>query len=68
MKEDKYAKSLAKNQVYTTVHIRDIRENVLPKFIKLCMEYGGFTLPWRGLVLLIMAACVYKNVSRHATH
>ena len=38
MKEDKYAKSLAKNQVYAIVHMRDIRKNVLPKFIKLCME------------------------------
>ena len=38
VKEDKYTKSLAKNQVYATVHIRDIRKNVLPKFIKLCME------------------------------
>ena len=38
MKEDKYTKSLAKNQVYAMVHMRDIRNNVLPKFIKLCME------------------------------
>ena len=38
MKEDKYTKSLAKNQVYAIVHMRDIRTNVLPKFIKLCME------------------------------
>ena len=38
MKEDKYTKSLAKNQVYATVHMRDIRKKVLPKFIKLCME------------------------------
>ena len=38
MKEDKYTKSLAKNRVYAIVHMRDIRENVLPKFIKLCME------------------------------
>ena len=38
MKEVKYTKSLAKNQVYATVHMRDIRLNVLPKFIKLCME------------------------------
>ena len=34
MKEGKYIKSLAKNQVYTIVHMRDIRKNVLPKFIK----------------------------------
>ena len=38
MKEDKYTKSLAKNQIYAIVHMRDIRKNVLPKFIKLCME------------------------------
>ena len=38
MKEEKYEKSLAKNQVYAIVHMRDIRKNVLPKFIKLCME------------------------------
>ena len=29
MKEDKYAKSLAKNQVYAIVYMRDIRKNVL---------------------------------------
>ena len=38
MKEDKYTKSLAKNQIYAIVHMRDIRKNVLPKFINLCME------------------------------
>ena len=38
MKEDKYTKSLAKNQVYAVVHMRDIRKNVLPKLIRLCME------------------------------
>ena len=38
MKEDKYTKILATNQVYAIVHMRDVRENVLPKFIKLCME------------------------------
>ena len=36
MKENKYSKSLAKNQVCAIVHMRDIRKNVLPKFIKLC--------------------------------
>ena len=35
---NKYTKSLVKNQVYAIVHMRDIRKNVLPKFIKLCME------------------------------
>ena len=38
MKEDKYTKSLAKIQVYAIVYMRDIRKNVLPKFMKLCME------------------------------
>ena len=38
MKEDKYTKSLAKNQVHAIIHMRGIRKNVLPKFIKLCME------------------------------
>ena len=33
MKEDKYTKSLAKNQIYAIVHMRDIRKNVLVKFI-----------------------------------
>ena len=38
MKEDKYTKSLSMNQVYTIVRMRDIRKNVLPTFIRLCME------------------------------
>ena len=38
MKEDKYTKSPAKNQVYAIVHKRDIQKNVLPEFMKLCME------------------------------
>ena len=41
MKEDKYSKSHAKNQVNAIVliaRVRDIRKNVLPKFTKLCME------------------------------
>ena len=38
MKEDKYTKSLAKNQIYGIVHVREIRKNVLPKFIKVCKE------------------------------
>ena len=33
MKEDKYAKSLAKTQVFAIFHMRDIRKNVLPKFV-----------------------------------
>ena len=38
MKEDKYTKSFTKNQVCAIFHMWDIRKNVLPKFIKLCME------------------------------
>ena len=38
MKEDKYTKSLAKNQVCAIIDVRDIRKNVLPKFIRLCMD------------------------------
>ena len=38
MKEDKYLKSLSKDQVCAIVHMRDIRKNVFPKFIKLRME------------------------------
>ena len=38
MKEDKYTKRLAKNQVCAIFQMRDIRKNDLPKFIKLCVE------------------------------
>ena len=48
MKEDKYTKSLAKNQVYAIVHMRDIRKNALPKFIKLCMGTPCLC-PFQGL-------------------
>ena len=34
MKEDKYTKSLTKNQACAIFHMRDIRKNVLPNFIK----------------------------------
>jgi len=33
MKEDKYTKSLAMNQVCAIIYMRDIRKNVKPKFI-----------------------------------
>ena len=36
MKEDKYTKSLAKNEVCAIIHIWDIRKNVLTKFT-ICM-------------------------------
>ena len=43
MKEDKYTKNLAKNQICAIFHMRgtdmrEIRKNVLPKLIKHCME------------------------------
>ena len=38
MKEDKYTKRLAKNQVCAIFHMRDIRKKVLLTFIKLCTE------------------------------
>ena len=38
MKGGKYAKTIAKIQVRGIFRIRDIRRNVLPKFIEICME------------------------------
>ena len=38
MKGGKYTKTLAKIQVRGIFRIRDIRRNVLPKFIEFCME------------------------------
>ena len=38
MEGGKYAKTLAKIQVRGIFRIRDIRRNVLPKFIEICME------------------------------
>ena len=38
MKEDKYTKSVAKNQVCAIFYMREILKNVLPRFIRLCME------------------------------
>ena len=35
MKGDKYAKGLAKNQVGAVFHMKETRENVLPKCIRL---------------------------------
>ena len=45
IKEDKYTKCLSKNEVCAIFQMRDIRKNVLPKFIKLCME-TPFWCPW----------------------
>ena len=47
MKEDKYTKRLAKNQVCAIFQMRDIRKNDLPKFIKLCMETPCWS-PFQG--------------------
>ena len=38
MIEDKYKKSLAKNELCAIFHMLDIRKNDLPKFIKLCVK------------------------------
>ena len=38
MKEGKYAKTLAKILVTAIFLMRDMRRNVLPKFMKICME------------------------------
>ena len=54
MKEEKYSKSLAKNRVYAIVHMQDIRKNVSPKFIMLCVETlclcPGGVLPYMGYI------------------
>ena len=38
MKGGTYTKTLAKIQVRGIFRIRDIRKNILPKFIEICME------------------------------
>ena len=52
MKGSKYTKPLAKNQVRRIFRIRDIRRNVLSKFIEICMETPcwcppGWAPAWR---------------------
>ena len=47
IKQEKYTKSLAKNQVCAIIDIRDIRKNVLPKFTRLCIE-TPFWCPFEG--------------------
>ena len=47
MKEDKYTKRLAKNQVCAKFQMRDILKNDLPKFVKLCMETPCWS-PFQG--------------------
>ena len=41
MKEDKYTKRLAKNQVCAVFQMRDIRKNDLPKFMKVYKALYG---------------------------
>ena len=45
MKGGKYTKTLPNNWVEGIIRIRDIRGNVLPKFIELYMETPGWTHP-----------------------
>ena len=50
MKGGKYTKPLAKNQVRRIFRIRDIRRNVLSKFIEICMETPCWCPPgWADL-------------------
>ena len=71
MKEDKYTKRLAKNQVYGIVHMRDSRKNVLPKFIKLCMEapclcpFQGHKYGRRKLTETSVFEFSYLDIFRH---
>ena len=63
MKEDKYLKSLAKNQVDAKVHMRDIWNNVLPKFIKLGMEHKcGRRKPTETSVFEFSYLCVNSSL------
>ena len=45
MKGGEYTKTLAKIWVDGMIRIRDIRGNVLPKFIELCMETSCWSYP-----------------------
>ena len=45
MKGGTYTKTLAKIQVRGTFRLRDIRRNVLPKLIEICMETPCWCLP-----------------------
>ena len=48
MKGGKDAKTLAKIQVRGIFRIRDIRRNVLPKFIEICLETPFWCLSGRA--------------------
>ena len=48
MKEDKYTKSLATNQVYAIVHVRDIRKNGLPQILYKALYGDACLCPFQG--------------------
>ena len=48
MKEDKYTKSLAKNQICAIFDMRDIGKNVLPKFLEGFVYRRHVGVPLRG--------------------
>ena len=60
MKGGKYTKTLAKIWVEGIIRIRDIRGNVLPKFIKLCMETPCWSSPGR-----MSSNMVDENLQKH---
>ena len=45
MKGGKYTKTLAKIQIRGIFRIRDIRRNVVPKFIEICMDTPCWRYP-----------------------
>ena len=73
MKGGKYTKFLAKIQARKISRIRDIRRNVLRKFVEICMETPcwcspGWTPTWRTETnknicyrVLIKKACIYSS-------
>ena len=67
MKGGKYAKTLAKIQVRGIFLIRDIRRNVLPIFIEICMETpcwcsSGWAPTWKPTETSVTEFC-YKSVN-----
>ena len=67
MKEDKYTKRLAKDQVCANIHMRDIWKNVLPKFIRICMETPCWC-PLRGTnIAILLNVHVYMKLENNAS-
>ena len=70
MKEDKYTKRLAKNQVCANIHMRDIWKNVLPKFIRICMETPCWC-PFEGhkycYIAILLNVHVYMKLENNAS-